>query len=288
MSEPTAFETRLRDELVGAITARQQRTPRRLPALRLGIAAAAASLVAGAVLVVTNLSGPAPALAVSKQDGRVVVDLRDPEATATAMERELAKAGVDSQVRRVPVSPSVSGRWLGALLLNGAPAVDKNHSANQHPQGRSRIVLQLNENSQVVLFLGVNGGDQRYTISASAFADGESLHCSGIGDAPTDQAARRLADRGLKVRWIVVPPAGQHAEVLTPSESAPPGRVVGAEMESEGSVRVFVAAPGQEPAKGTDPADGTEFVLSQLLSGTRPGELPVHDTPSLSTEGSQC
>ncbi|MFS8096751.1 hypothetical protein LFM09_06375 [Lentzea alba] len=286
MSDPTAFETRLRRELVDAIAARQRRPSWRLPALRIAVVAAAASLVAGAVLAVTNLSDPAPALAVSVQDGRVVVDLRDPNASAAAMERELAAAGIDSQVRRVPVSPSLSGRWIGALLLTGAPVVDQQHSANQHPEGRSRIVLRLDESSEVVLFLGSDGGDGRYTISANAFGSGEPLHCSGIGGAETSQAARLLADRGLKVRWVVVPDGP--AAVLTPTDSVPAGTVVGAEMESGGQVRVFVAAPGQTPAPDPDPADGTEFVLSQLLAGVRPDELPVHDKPSLSIDGSEC
>ena len=122
------------------------RRSRRAPRRRLALVAATA-LLALVVPLGVNLLGDrgGRALAISDQGGTITVRLLEAGADPARVSRELRDAGIDAEVRSVPVPPGQAGTWVAALgppeiggRLEGAGAVLRLPAATP---GRVELVI---------------------------------------------------------------------------------------------------------------------------------------------------
>ena len=110
---------RLRDDLVGGIGARRRRTARRRRAALVGAPIAVAAATAAATIP----GAASPALAIERDGDWIELRIADAAAGAPQMQRELRDAGIDAEVRVVPVAPSLAGQWACiAEIADGSPA----------------------------------------------------------------------------------------------------------------------------------------------------------------------
>lgn len=115
------LETRVR-RLRGPLLA-ELRPQRRLPHTR--TLAAATVALALAVTAAAVSRDPAPALAVARDDGWLVLRIADVSAGEAALTRELRDAGVRGEVRLLPVPPEQVGTWAVISEVAGAPAGER-------------------------------------------------------------------------------------------------------------------------------------------------------------------
>ena len=114
------FQDALREQLRAAAIRELQRSTRRR---RVRIGAAIAAVVAAAVGAVAVLS-PSPAAAeveVRIEDGFVEVRLTDLDATPREVEAAMRERDLEVAVVRVPVGPSLVGRFLRDVRHPGHP-----------------------------------------------------------------------------------------------------------------------------------------------------------------------
>lgn len=104
--------------LRGPLLAELRRPRRAVTPLR-GALAAAAVLVA--VAGAAALNDAQPALAVDREDGRLVLRIADVAAGEEAMTRELRDAGIRGEVRLLPVAPEDVGTWVVISEAAGSP-----------------------------------------------------------------------------------------------------------------------------------------------------------------------
>jgi hypothetical protein len=124
------YLTRLREDLVTGIGRRRRRVAARRRRAALVLTAAA---VAGAVLATTLPGSSSPALAIERDGDWIEVRIADIAASEAEMERELAAAGIDADIRLVATTPDHVGQWTCIVLTT--PAADP----RQMPVARSDI-----------------------------------------------------------------------------------------------------------------------------------------------------
>jgi hypothetical protein len=78
---------------------------------RLAIAAAAAAIVLVALVPALRDGGAAPALAVTRAGDTLELRIQDAGASGEELTRELRAAGIDGEVRVIPVPPEMVGTW---------------------------------------------------------------------------------------------------------------------------------------------------------------------------------
>ena len=233
--DPIPFVDELRAELVEGAGRHRPRRMRRQTAL------AAAAVAALAVLLVLGVGSlgdgdRSTALAVTRGDDWITVEIADATADPDRMTKELRAAGIDGEVVVKPVSPSLEGRWVAIEVFASTPvragenpseevvsitelvdeappgspgagaggadenrlfAVDFDHDEMRIPNGfRDRVVLTAGR---------APAGDELFSHSASAFAAGEALHCTGIERLSPTAAEDAIAAKGFKVHRVVVP-----------------------------------------------------------------------------------
>lgn len=107
MSDIPYLDT-LRGDLIGAVDRRRRRGARRR---RAALVAAPVAIAVAAVVAVTSPGGTSPALAIARQGDWVELRIADVDAGQAAMERELRDAGIDAEIRVMPVADALVGRW---------------------------------------------------------------------------------------------------------------------------------------------------------------------------------
>jgi hypothetical protein len=224
------FLDELRAELVRAARDEQaRRRPRRRLALAAGAAALVAALAALGLLV--DRSGSS-ALAITHDEDGIVVRIADANASPEELARELRAAGIQAQVRAVPVSPSVVGKWVD---IDGVGKHEEiAHSVDfRLPAGfKGRLRLEVGRPARP---------GERYALVQGAFRPGEPLRCKGIeGMAPAEAetAIRRL---GYGVVWQLVttyqPPDRNlpKGPFERPVRERPQGVIVDARLPQDGT-----------------------------------------------------
>jgi hypothetical protein len=88
-------------------------------------AVAAVTLVAAALSVGAFTREPAPALAVERENGWIVLRIADVAAGEDALTRELREAGIDGEVRLLPVPPANVGSWAVISERAGRPGAGR-------------------------------------------------------------------------------------------------------------------------------------------------------------------
>jgi len=109
MTSPLPFLDDLRGALVDGI----ERDARRRRRLAGALPLAAVALAALAAAIASR--GPERALAVSRDAGTIELRIADASAGAAEMTRELRAAGIDGEVRVVPVAPELVGKWAAGV-----------------------------------------------------------------------------------------------------------------------------------------------------------------------------
>ena len=191
------------------------------------------------------------ALAVTREGRWITLRIADATADPGKMTAELRAAGVGGEVRVRPVSPSLEGRWAAVETRPARPAkpgeaVSVTELVDEGPRGRDaadvRRLLRVDFEpdalrvpkdfeGRVLLTAGrAPRGNELYAESASAFARGEPLYCSGIDRLPRRAAERAIAQRGYAVHTVVEPLPPRRGGKPRPRGAA--DVVVGAQLAS--------------------------------------------------------
>jgi hypothetical protein len=107
MTGDAPFVDDLRRKLVRGI----ERDARRRRRSARAVAVAGSVALAAAVPLGLGARSPDRALAISRSAGIIELRIADASAGAAQMTRELRAAGIDGEVRVVPVEPALVGRW---------------------------------------------------------------------------------------------------------------------------------------------------------------------------------
>lgn len=192
----------------------RRRHPRRasLPRRVLAPAVTAAVAAGAVVMVVLGSGGPGrPAQAVvafhNARDGEIVATVTNPFAAKKQLDAAFAAHGLHVSVNLLPVSPSIVGTVIytsdggddGIQPLQGGRCLTGGGGC---PIGL-RIPTSFSGQGDVTLGRPAKKGES-YESTASAFAPGETLHCSGLHGAQVGAAASVLRARHLTVgQWRV-------------------------------------------------------------------------------------
>ncbi len=223
-------------------SAGRRRRPWALPRLGVGVAVAAA-LVVAAVLAATALRSPSVAAAgvhFRRSHGFIVARITDPAASAAALRQAFAEEGLNIHLSLIPVSPSLVGTVVyigedggGIQAIQGGPCVTGGGGC---PVGL-RIPADYAGEAYITLGREAQAGES-YGSTASAFAPGEPLHCTGLVGKPVAVAQRELARRGLTAEWRIADGTGGDVDETTVTNDT----VVGAEHMAAGRLLMSVSA----------------------------------------------
>jgi len=171
----------------------------------LGLAGAAAA-AAALTLVPGSAVQPQSAAAVvfrSVASGDVIATVTDPFATQQRLDAAFATHGFQITVKLVPVSPSLVGTVVatdddgtGITPLGRGRCVTGGGAC---PIG-IRVARGFRGRGSITLGRPTRRGES-YASTASAFAPGEALHCSGLLGARVRDALATLRRRGIAVAW---------------------------------------------------------------------------------------
>ncbi|HEY1834764.1 MAG TPA: hypothetical protein VGG08_10025 [Solirubrobacteraceae bacterium] len=199
---------------------------RLLPAAAL----AATALGLAVLLLVAGLPGAGTQRASSAiafrtaADGDVIATVEEPFAAQSQLERAFARRGFDIQVSLVPVSPSLVGTLVYASEEDGADSIQPLLRGPCLAGGAGcsvgvRILSSFKGRGYITLGRAARA-DEAYDSTASAFAPGEPLHCSGLLGARVGSALPRLERDRLRAQWREEVSVGSSSRSRT--LSAPP------------------------------------------------------------------
>src|SRR5579863_4187636 len=203
----------------------------RRPGRRVALASCAAFMACAlaVALVIAEQAGPAatpspPAIHASvvsfryptrgPDKGWITATVTDPFAAQSSLDEAFRAAGLDIAVSLVPASPSAVGTVVeisepssGPQIetLTGGTCVTGGGGPGNCPVGL-KIPRGFAGSGSIVLGRPAKAGEA-YESTNSAFAPGESLHCSGLIGTTVATALPKLAARGITVQWRVQVPA---------------------------------------------------------------------------------
>jgi len=234
------FADQLERQLVIAARIRARRAPWRAPTLarpaQRWLSAAAALAATAAVAVVALSSAPASrpqeirAQVVSfryptrgADSGDIVATVTDPFAAQSSLNAAFQAAGIDLVVTLVPASPSAVGTVVAMSLSDSGAQIQTLDAAGCASGGGAcpiglEIPRDYTGSGDITLGRPAQPGET-YAVAGSAFAAGESLHCSGLFGAQVSAALPRLQADALTVQWSHLDAGGTTSADATP----PPG-----------------------------------------------------------------
>jgi hypothetical protein len=231
---PRDFVVDLEHKLLVAAAKLESR--RRTARRALVLAAALTAVLVGGTLVPLSGGeggGLRPALAIEGEAETVRIRLLGASAHPDAVQKELAEAGIASEVEAIPASPSLVGTWVSVESSGNVEVADDGILVLRRPVGTLRLTYGRPADP-----------GEPYHVTTSAFAPGEALHCVELLGMPADEVARVLAERGLKVSWrqhLAADSSGV-GETLVADEP-PPGVVVDVSPHTADEVIAFAADP---------------------------------------------
>ena len=150
-----------------------------------------------------------------------------PFAAQSSLDAAFRAAGLDITVSLVPASPSAVGTVVeisepssGPQIeaLSGGTCVTGGGGPGNCPVGL-KIPRDFTGSGAVTLGRPARSGED-YESSNSAFAPGESLHCSALIGATVATASSALASRGITPRWQSLSGAGAPPPATSPTATA--------------------------------------------------------------------
>jgi hypothetical protein len=151
MTTPLPFVADLRGALLDGIALDGRRRRRRLATALMGTVALVAVLVTDIASRETER-----ALAVTRASGTIELRIADAAAGAREMTRDLRNAGIDGEVRVVPVEPGLVGRWAAVVEVAGSRGPHETVRLNRidiSPDAVRLSVEQVRESTGRFLFL---------------------------------------------------------------------------------------------------------------------------------------
>ncbi|HTC59828.1 MAG TPA: hypothetical protein VK691_06860 [Solirubrobacteraceae bacterium] len=263
-------ETHLAEQRGNVRQVRRQRGPLALGAI--GIASIAAGTVAVVLLASGSAVNPPSADAVSfhiDPDGYILASVTDPFATQARLDRAFARQGLHVTIRLIPVSPGAVGRvvYMGVSNTHGAqiePLRGGEHCTSNDADCAIGLRIPKGFTAKATIALGRPARPgERYGSAASAFANGEILHCSGLLGASVARALPVFSHDKLTVRWmedIEVPTRHSGISSRSSSVAQPPESdyVWGADLSAPGRLVVQIESKPwpATPGAGADFNDG--------------------------------
>jgi hypothetical protein len=164
------YLVRVRGDLVSGIGRRQRRlrARRRRAALAIGTAALVVAVAAASLP-----GGSSPALAIEPEGDWIQVRIADIAASEAEMESELRAAGIDADIRLVPMTPDYVGQWACITSTTTAP-IDPSSELTDPPHARDprqtmrftpeALYIQRGSAEQLVIVAGraPEGDEQPY------------------------------------------------------------------------------------------------------------------------------
>jgi hypothetical protein len=191
-----------------------RQAPRRRGPLALGVIGAASIAVAAvAVLLLATGSAVNPTFADAvsfhtDSNGYILASVNDPFATRTRLDAAFARQGLHIKVQLFPVSPSAVGKvvYMSSSSSRG-PQIEPLHKGDRCASNDAdcAIGLRIPEGFTATATIGLGRParpGEAYVSSASAFAPGELLRCSGLLGASVARALPVFERYKLTVRWM--------------------------------------------------------------------------------------
>ncbi len=229
------------------------------------LGAAAAGTIAAAVLGTTSAVSPAPAQAVAFRaaaSGDIVATVTNPFAAQAQLDAAFAEHGLEITVNLIPVSPSIVGTVLYVGESRARDQIKPLQGGHCLMGGGGcpigiEVPRDFTGEGSVTLGRPAKSGEH-YESSASIFAPGEPLHCSGLLGARVATALPALqADNLTAVQWRedITDPSRPSSHSVTDTQPPAQNYIWGAELIEPGKVTVTTAsAPWPD-----DPGAGSAF-----------------------------
>jgi hypothetical protein len=187
--------------------AARRETPRTPRWLARGALAAACAALAVALVGPFDTPPAAAGVRFHVSGQYIIARITDPYAARSNLRAAFEQEGLDIDVRLVPVSPSL----VGTVIYMGESAGSGRERISALPGGRCvtgggacpvglRIPRHFAGHADISLGRMARTGEE-YMSTASAFAPGERLHCSGLLGMPVARVRAALQARGLAVEW---------------------------------------------------------------------------------------
>jgi hypothetical protein len=134
---------------------RQHPVPRR-HRRRLALAAVAAAIALAALVPALRDGGATPALAVTRAGDTLELRIQDAGASGEELTRDLQAAGIDGEVRVIPVPPEMVGTWLVIEEASKRPAFDPKRPPQEQLGPEETVRLDRIEFGRHVLRLPIS------------------------------------------------------------------------------------------------------------------------------------
>lgn len=190
--------------------------------------------------------------------GYIVATVTNPFAAQSSLDAAFEAAGLHIVVTLLPVSPSLVGTIVYTDVpfqtLTGGACTTEGGGIGACPVG---LKIPRNFTGQGAITLGrpARPGES-YESTASAFAPGESLHCTDILGERVGTAVPELAADQITPRWHFAAPGPP----VTPNDTPPPGGyfIIGGYPISSGVVALQTRAtpPSTAETQSADPEPG--------------------------------
>jgi len=180
----------------------------RHPVLISSFGALAAVAVAAGLIASSAMRPQAAAAGVSFRtgaDGDIVATVTDPFVAESKLKAAFAEHGLDITVNLLPVSPSLVGTVVFISDSGGASAIQPLQGGSCVTGGGAcsiglKIPATFTGSGDITLGRPAKPGET-YESTASAFAPGEVLHCSGLRGALVATALPILQADKLTLQW---------------------------------------------------------------------------------------
>ena len=180
----------------------------RHPVLISSLGAAAAVAIAAGLIVSSALRPQAAGAGVAFRTvahGDIIATVTDPFAAESQLKAAFAEHGLDITVNLLPVSPSLVGTVVFISDSGGANAIQPLGRGSCVTGGGAcsiglKIPATFTGSGDITLGRPVKPGET-YESTASAFAPGEVLHCSGLRGARVATALPILQADKLTLQW---------------------------------------------------------------------------------------
>jgi len=216
--------------------------------------------------------------------GDIVATVVDPFAAQSSLDAAFRAAGLDIAVSLVPASPSAVGTVVeisepssGPQIetLTGGTCVTGGGGPGKCPVGL-KIPRGFAGSGSIVLGRPAKAGEA-YESTNSAFAPGESLHCSGLLGTSVAAALPKLAARGITVQWQpqVSPAAPQPAGSPVATSTRTDTTTTSATTTSVSTTSSASGVPGNgaPPPGDYRVVDGTPIKLGTVMLQTQADAL---------------
>jgi hypothetical protein len=219
--------------------------------------------------------------------GYIIATVTDPFAAQSSLDAAFRAAGLDIAVTLVPASPSAVGTVVEIsepssgpqiATLTGGSCVTGGGGPGNCPVGL-KIPRDFSGSGSITLGRPTRPGET-YESTNSAFAPGESLHCSGLIGATVATALPQLAATGITAQWQQQEPAAAQPgtqpvpTTTTPTATGAESTARRAAARHAAAIRgsTFVTETSPPPA-GYHIVDGIPISPGVVMLQTQPDPL---------------